>query len=168
MSLWFKNVAVVSVVLFATGIFSLARADEKEQTCVKTNMVTASKSTLPIGEGHELTQEVNVGDIKYSNPDFGSAREWAYVQTDSIGGSGKLSAYFVDYFEDGNQTYGRAEGINKITTNSDGSWEANWQGTYRYLGGTGKFKDIKGDGTFKGGASSTEPAKEECQEKIAY
>jgi hypothetical protein len=165
----YKNVAVVSIVFaFATGIFSLASAQEKEQTCLKTNMVTASKTTLQIGEGHELTQEVSIGDMKFSNPDFGSAREWAYVQTDSIGGSGKLSAYFVDYYDDGSQTYGRAEGTNKTTTNSDGSWEASWQGTYRYLGGTGKFKDIKGEGTFKGSASSTEPAKEECQEKITY
>jgi hypothetical protein len=101
-------------------------------------MTTASKTTLQISQGHELVQEVSIGDLKVSNPDFGSAPEWACVRTDSIGGSGKISAYFVDYFKDGSQTDGRGEGTVKTTTKSDGSWQVNWKGTYSYLGGTGK------------------------------
>jgi hypothetical protein len=170
MSISVKTAAAVvgMVVAFTTGIASLADAEEREQTTVKTNMITAYKTTLQIGEGHELTQELSIGDIKFSDPDFGSAREWVYVHTDSIGGSGKITAYFVDYFDDGSQTYGRGEGAVKTTANPDGSWQANWEGTYSYLGGTGKFKNIKGDGTFKGSASSAEPAKEEGQETVAY
>ena len=103
MSIWFKTATVISIlVAFPIGIASIADADEQtEQTSVKTNMVTAYKTTLQIGEGHELTQELSIGDIKFSNPDFGSAREWVYVHTDSIGGTGKITAYFVDYFDNG-------------------------------------------------------------------
>jgi hypothetical protein len=169
MSITFRNAAVVSVVIaFAIVTASRADAEEKEQTSVKTNVVTAYKTTLQIGEGHELTQALEISDMKFSDPDFGSAREWVYVHTDSIGGTGKITAYFVDYFDDGSQTYGRGEGTVKTTASPDGSWQADWEGTYSYLGGTGKFKDMKGDGTFKGCASSTEPAKEEAEEKVTY
>jgi hypothetical protein len=169
MSITFRNAAVVSVVIaFAIVTASRADAEEKEQTSVKTNVVTAYKTTLQIGEGHELTQALEISDIKFSDPDFGSAREWVYVHTDSIGGTGKITAYFVDYFDDGSQTYGRGEGTVKTTASPDGSWQADWEGTYSYLGGTGRFKDMKGGGTFKGSASSTEPAKEEAEENVTY
>jgi hypothetical protein len=56
---------------------------------------------VQIGEGHELTQEVSISDMKYSNPDFDITREWVYVHTDTIDGNGRLNAYFVDFAEDG-------------------------------------------------------------------
>jgi len=62
MSITFRNAAVVSVVIaFAIVTASRADAEEKEQTSVKTNAVTAYKTTLQIGEGHELTQALEIG-----------------------------------------------------------------------------------------------------------
>lgn len=170
MSIWLKNAAVLTIVVaFTLAANSIANAAEKrEQTYVKTNILTAHSSTVQIGEGHELTQEVSISDMKYSNPDFDITREWVYVHTDTIDGNGRLNAYFVDFAEDGSQTYGTAEGTVKTTVDPDGSWQANWEGTYKYLGGTGKFKNIKGEGTFKGRASSREPATEEGKEVVEY
>ena len=77
-----KNAAVLSLIVafaFATG--SIAGAAEKKQSYVKSNYITASKSTLALGEGHEVTQEVIVSDIKYSDPDFQTKTEWVYVHT---------------------------------------------------------------------------------------
>ena len=36
----------------------------------------------------------------------------------------------------------------------DGSWEATWEGTWKATGGTGKFKNIKGGGTYRGKATA--------------
>jgi hypothetical protein len=168
MSISLKSTAVLSIIVASTVAFNAtAGAAEKiEQTCVKTNMVTAYKTTLQIGEGHELTQELSIGDFKC--PHFKTTTEWAYVHTDSIGDSGKITAYFVDFHQDGSRTYGRGEGTSKTTAEPDGSWRATWEGTYKYLGGTGKYKNIKGGGTFKGQASSEEPAREESQEVVEY
>jgi hypothetical protein len=168
MSASLKHAAVLSmVVVFTMAVSSIADAAEKiEQTCVKTNVVTAYTTTVQIGEGHELTQTLEIGDFKCST--FKTTSEWAFVQIDSIDGSGKIHAYFVDYHEDGSQTYGIGEGTNKVTAEPDGSWQATWEGTYKYLGGTGKYQNIKGGGTFKGQASSKEPATEEAKEVVEY
>jgi hypothetical protein len=169
MSISFKNAAVLSVIVALTiATKYVASAAEKKQTYVKNNYVTASKSTVSLGESHEVTQELIISDIKYSDPDFKTKSEWVYVHTDSIEGSGKQTGYYIDTHEDGSQTYGTFEGTTKTTTNSDGSWEATWEGTYQYLGGTGKFENIKGRGEYKGQASSEEPAREEGQETVEY
>jgi hypothetical protein len=165
-----KNAAVLSlVVAFAIATSCIAGAAEKKQSYVKSNYITASKSTLALGKGHEVTQEVIMSDIKYSDPDYQTAKnEWVYVHTDSIEGSGKQTGYYVDTHEDGSQTYGTFEGTTKTTVKPDGSWQSTWEGTYQYLGGTGKFESIKGNGEYKGQASSEKPAREEGQEVFDY
>ncbi len=42
--------------------------------------------------------------MKYSNPDFKVRDEWAYVQTDSIDGSGMQTGYWFGTHEDGSHT----------------------------------------------------------------
>ena len=117
---------------------------------------------------HELRQEMTVSDIKYSNPDFKIKDEWVYIHGDTIDGSGKGTGYYFDTHEDGSTSYGNFQGTEKMTTQSDGSWELTWEGTYQYLGGSGKFKNIKGSGKYKGKASSKEPAREEGRETVEY
>jgi hypothetical protein len=146
------------VLLTALSLSAIpAAAEKREQTYTKTNFRTASKSVIPIGDGHELIQEVVVADIKYSNPDFKIKDEWTYNHNDLVNGSGPTKGFYVDTHEDGSQTYGDYVGTLKVVTKSDGSWEASWEGMYKYLGGTGKFKNIKGSGTYKGSMSSANP-----------
>jgi hypothetical protein len=172
MSTLIKNAALLSIIVaFTVTLGPIADAATKiEQTCVKTNIVTANKTTAQIGEGHELIQELSMADIEFSNTDFKAGRttEWAYIHMDLINGSGKATGYFTDFYEDGGKTYGAFQGTVTTAVEPNGSWQANWEGQYRYLGGTGKFKNIKGNGTYKGMASSTEPAEEECQEVVEY
>ena len=166
-----KNAAVSLsiVVALAMAVNAIAEAAEKrEQTYVKSNYITASKTTLTVGEGHEVTQEVVISDLKYSDPEFTTKSEWVYVHTDSVEGRGKQTGYYIDTHEDGTQTYGNFEGTIETTVKPDGSWESTWEGTYQYLGGTGKYNNIKGDGQYKGQASSEEPAKEAGQEVVEY
>ena len=42
------------------------------------------------------------------------------------------------------------EGIHKVITKPDGTWEVNYEGKYEYVGGTGRFKNIKGHGSYRG------------------
>jgi hypothetical protein len=170
MSISLKNAVVLStIVAFTISVNSAADAAEKrEQTYIKNNFVTASKTTLPLGEDREVTQELSIADIKYSDSDFNTKSEWAYIHTYTINGSGMQTGYYVDIHEDGTQTYGTFEGIIETTAKPDGSWKSHWEGTYKYVGGTGKFKNIKGDGEYNGQASSEEPAREEGKEVIEY
>jgi hypothetical protein len=170
MSILLKNAAFLSIIVaFTMAVSPIAEAAEKsEQSYVKSNYITASKTTLTLGEGHEVIQEVVISDIKYSDTEFKTKSEWVYVHTDSVEGRGKQTGYYIDTHEDGTQTYGNFEGTIETTVKPDGSWESTWEGTYQYLGGTGKYKNIKGDGQYKGKASSEEPASEEGQEVVEY
>ena len=170
MSISLKNAAVLSIIVaFTIAVNSTTNAAEQiEQTYVKNNFITASKTTLPLGGGHEVTQELSIADIKYSKTDFNTKSEWAYIHTDTLDGSGKQTGYYIDTHEDGTQTYGTFEGTIETTAKPDGSWKSNWEGTYKYLGGTGKFKNIKGNGEYKGQASSEEAAREEGKEVVEY
>lgn len=141
-----------TIALLATTIGSfqlMAEAvEKKEHNYVKTNYRTASKTVVVVGDvpNHELSQEMSIADIKYSNPDFKIKNEWTYIHSDTIDGTGKQTGYYFDTHEDGSTTYGNFQGTVKTTTQGDGSWESVWEGTFQYLGGSGKFKNIKGSG----------------------
>ena len=66
----------------------------------------------------------------------------------------------------GSQTFGTYEGAVKTVSNPDGSCAATWEGTYKYTGGSGKFKNIKGAGTYSGKASSAGDLREDAKETV--
>jgi hypothetical protein len=160
------------LILSAALCFSsmVVAGEKKEMTYVKTNsrVITKSSSMLADAPNHEVKQETQVSDIKYSDPSFRITSEVVYMHADELNGSGPHRGHFIDTHEDGSNTYGTFEGMTKTVVNADGSWSANWQGNYKYIGGSGKYKGIKGSGTYKGRASSTEAGIEEGKETIEY
>ncbi|HZP87668.1 MAG TPA: hypothetical protein VFB54_12700 [Burkholderiales bacterium] len=161
------------VLTFATSLPLVAQAAEKrDQSYVKTNFRTLYKTALPVGDvpNHEILQEANIADIKYSpNSDFKIKEEWVYSQSDLVDGNGNQSGYFYDTHEDGSHTYGAFKGTVKTTSGQDGSWATVWEGTYQFLGGSGKFKNLKGGGKYKGQASSQDHSgHEEGSETVEY
>jgi hypothetical protein len=116
------------------------------------------------GSNHEVKQEVQVSDIVYSDPRFGKAEEVVYIVADEVDGSGPHRGHFTDTHADGSQCYGDFEGATRTVAKPDGSWVATWEGTYRYLGGSGICKGLRGSGKYKGGVSSSQPAREEGRE----
>jgi hypothetical protein len=73
-----------------------------------------------------------------------------YEQSDSVAGTGTHRGYFRRLHKNGDTTYGSYEGMHKTTVKEDGSSEPTWEGTYKLTGGTGKFKNAKGEGTYRG------------------
>lgn len=149
------SMAALLVLALSTGHVLAERRDE---SYVKKNFRTANKTVVSVGEGRELVQELNMADITYANSDFRIKEEWTYIQSNLTNGSGPERGFYIDLHEDGNQTYGSWEGTKTLTTKPDGSWELHWEGTYKYLGGTGRFKNVKGGGKYKGSASPADPA----------
>jgi hypothetical protein len=164
-----RSIKVASAVLACSLMVAMttpASAEKREMTYVKTNYRTFTKSSSTINDGtaHEVRQEVTVSDIVYSDPRFGKAEEVVYLNADEVDGSGPHKGFFIDTHADGSQCYGDFEGSTKTTANTDGSWSATWEGSYRYLGGSGICKGLRGSGKYKGSASSTQPAREEGKE----
>lgn len=157
----------------AIGMANLAfdaAAERIEQTSVKTNPRIAFRTATMLSDvpGHEVGQELQISDIKFSSPAFKVKDEWAYNNFNFVNGSGPHRGMWIDTHEDGAQTFGTYEGTQKTVVNSDGSWEATWEGTYKYTGGSGKFKNAKGGGTYKGKASSAGDFREDAKETVEY
>ena len=64
---------------------------------------------------------------------------------DSIGDEGTYHNYYVVMDKDGDRAWGRSEGK---TFTSGG--QVKIEGTFKYDGGNGKYKNFKGKGTLKG------------------
>lgn len=69
----------------------------------------------------------------------------SYGMYDWNGGSDWHRGYIVRSFADGSTTTAQYEG----TTASEAG-ETTWEGTYSFVGGTGRFGGIKGGGTYSG------------------
>ena len=102
-----------------------------------------------------------------SDPDWNETEEMVYEQSDSVAGTGTHRGYSRRLFKNGDTDYGSYEGMHKTTVKEDGSWETTWEGTYKVTGGTGKFKNIKGGGTYRGKATA-EGASTEFEGEVEY
>jgi hypothetical protein len=65
------------------------------------------------------------------------------------------------------QTTGHTKERKKQRSKKDGSWKTTWEGTWKVTGGTGKFKNIKGGGTYRGKATAQE-ALTEWEGEVEY
>jgi len=85
-----------------------------------------------------------------------------------VAGTGTNRGYFRGLHKNGDTVYGSWEGTHKTTVKEDGSFlEATGEGTYKVIGGTGKFKNAKGSGTYRGKATA-EGASTDFEGEIEY
>src|SRR5262249_44859374 len=80
------------------------------------------------------------------------------VQQDVLGGDIRARAYGTNHHANGDLSYVSVEGTSKITTKEGGAFELNGSGTFKWIGGTGKYQKLSGDGTYscKGNQTGTE------------
>jgi hypothetical protein len=110
---------------------------------------------VPPGPGDDPKHEVDAlliyrDTTTSSDPDHDGTEQIRYEQDDQVAGTGTHRGYFRRLFKNGDTDYGTYEGTHKTTVKEDGSWETTWEGTWKVIGGTGKFKNIKGGGTYRG------------------
>ena len=121
-----------------------------------------SRTVMPLGPGDDPKHELIVlrigrGTTTSPDPDLNEAEHIVYEQVDQVAGTGTHRGYYVRRHKNGDIDYGPFEGTHKTTLKEDGSFlEATWEGTYKKNGGTGKFKNIKGGGTYRGKATAQE------------
>ena len=84
-----------------------------------------------------------------------------------MAGTGPHRGYWRRLFKNGDTGYGPFEGMTKTSVKEDGSRETTWEGTWKVTGGTGKFKNFKGGGTYRGKATA-EGASTEWEGEVEY
>ena len=114
-----------------------------------------SRTVVPPAPGddpkHELVALViHRETTTSSDPDHNETELIVYGQEDQVEGTGTHRGYFRRFHKNGETDYGSYEGTHKTSVKEDGSWEMTWEGTYQSNGGTGKFKNIKGSGAYRG------------------
>jgi hypothetical protein len=120
-----------------------------------------SRTVVPPAPGddpkHELVAlMIHRETTTSSDPDHNETELIVYDQSDQVEGTGTHRGYYRRLFKNGDTDYGPTEGTQKTTVKEDGSWETTWEGTWKVTGGTGKFKNIKGGGTYRGKATAQE------------
>ena len=171
-----KVCALVAATLILPALASLsfsAQAAEKKKV-MGTNKFEPPicRTVVPLGPGDDPKHELVVLAIYRStttspDPDINGSELIDYDQADEVAGTGTQRGYFRRLYKNGDIDYGTYEGTHKTTVKEDGSWETTWEGTWKSLGGTGKFKNIKGSGTVRGKATA-QGASEEFEGEVEY
>ena len=171
-----KVCALVAATLILPALASLsfsAQAAEKKKV-MGTNKFgpPICRTVVPPGPGDDPKHEMVVLAIyrattTSSDPNLNESEVIAYEQADEVAGTGTHRGYFRRLYKDGDTDYGTYEGTHKTTVKEDGSWETTWENTWKDTGGTGKFKNIKGSGTYRGKATAQE-AFTESEGEVEY
>jgi hypothetical protein len=170
-----RVVDVIAAFVVVSLSFSAQAAEKKKVMGTNKYGPYISRTVVPkeyLGPGddpkHELVAlEIRRDTTTSSDPDWNETEQIVYNQSDSVAGTGTHRGYYVRLHQNGDTEYGTYEGTHKTTVKEDGSWETTtWEGAYKIIGGTGKFKNIKGSGTYRGKATAEGSSEEwggECE-----
>jgi hypothetical protein len=151
--------AILSLLVVSLS-FSAQAAEKKKIMGTNKHGPLISRTVVPPAPGddpkHELVALLVRRDTTTSpDPEWNDTEQIVYEQSDGVAGTGTVRGYYVRLHKNGDTDYGPFEGTFKTTFKEDGSWETTtWEGTYKVTGGTGKFKNIKGSGTYRGKATA--------------
>jgi hypothetical protein len=172
-----KNRSIIFGVIAAFVVVSLsfsAQAGEKKKvTGTNKHGPFISRTFVPPAPGDDPKHELVALQIRRDtttspDPDLDGTEQIIYEQSDSVAGIGTHRGYYFRLRKNGDTEYGTFEGTHKSTFKEDGSFlEATWEGTYKVIGGTGKFKNVKGSGTYRGKATA-EGASTEFEGELEY
>jgi hypothetical protein len=110
--------------------------------------LSETTANVPDKPGHTLKQITTVWKSVSTNPNFGEAWTNAVVQQDNFGVDVTERGYGTSHYQDGDVSYISFEGAVKTTRKDGGDFDTVAQGRFTWMGGTGKFKNIKGSGTY--------------------
>ena len=149
-------VGVIATFLVVSLSFSAQAGEKKKITGTNKLGPPISRTVVYPGDDpkHELVLTIRRDTTTNSDPDWNESEEIVYSQSDSVAGTGTGRGYLTRIFKNGDIKYGSYEGTHKTTVKEDGSTETTWEGTYKVTGGTGRFKNAKGGGTYRGKATA--------------
>ena len=147
----FPRVGILAVALASLiTVTSPAESAEKFTYTKNARQFLAETKINPGGApGRELAQSMFV-DTKTTSTGWDLLEERGINQDDQVDGSGKHAGVAVDIMKNGDTVFQVYSGTHKMTMKEGGAREVNYQGTMQFKGGTGKYKNATGKGTYKG------------------
>jgi hypothetical protein len=162
-------VGVIAAFVVVSLSFSAQAAEKKRIKGTDKGGPPISRTVVSPGDDpkHELAMTIHRDTTTSSDPDWDGTEVMVYDQSDSVAGTGTHRGYTRRLFKNGDTDYGSFEGTHKTTVKEDGSLETTWEGTWKATGGTGKFKNVKGGGTYRGKVTA-EGAFTEWESEVEY
>jgi hypothetical protein len=133
---------------------SIAGAEKMKITGHNKSERVISQNTIDPGDspGHVMMQSVTMNKTTSPNTDWNETMAVDYQHMDQQGVSGTHAGYGYNKHQGGDQTFYKYWGTQKAAEGGKISFE----GKYEWTGGTGKFKNIKGAGTYTCTGTATE------------
>jgi hypothetical protein len=162
-------VGVIAAFVVVSLSFSAQAAEKKKIMGTDKLGPPISRTVVSPGDDpkHELVLSIRRDTTTSSDPDLNGTEQMVYAQDDQVAGTGTHRAYYRRLHKSGETSYGSYEGTHKTTVKEDGTLETTWEGTWKVTGGTGKLKNIKGGGTYRGKATP-EGASSEWEGEVEY
>ncbi len=135
--------------IFAFGV-TTSLAQEKVKTKRKDYGVIVKYETFKVDdfEGHAVNMYESRGVGVAST---GESSWISKGQSDLTKGNGTHQGYYKSTDKDGDAFFSKWQGKVSTTQSPEGKPIMKWEGTYSYVKGTGKWENIQGGGTYKGG-----------------
>jgi hypothetical protein len=108
-------------------------------------ITTQAVASLFHEDNRALTLVVVAGPQTSPDPLYNGARITYWGTSDLQNGNGPQKGHWCNEHTDGDRDWGTFEG--RIITSGQ---QVSMEGTFKFTGGTGKFKDITGGGKYKG------------------
>ena len=135
--------------LFLLVIGGSAFAEKKSIAYTNKMGPVLTRTVVALGDqpNHELTQMVRQDMTRSSDPDWEGVPAVNNGQSDLIDGSGAVYGYTTRTHKNGDKTFYKYQGtINAIGAGTQR--QTTGQGTVELIGGTGKFANARGSGTW--------------------
>ena len=135
------------VVAIMVTLFSFSVQAEKKKVTWSTKWGKAQVAMMSpnvFGKDHILVQWERRDKASSPDPEWNVTEVVYYEQADEVAGSAAVTGYAVLIFKNGDKAFHRLDGAYTGTYKDNGAWEGTAEGLYRFLGGTGKYKNIKG------------------------
>lgn len=142
--------------ILALGV-TASIAQETQQVAGKLTMAYTKMDTISISdtEGHAIS----LGEAKGSNADatdqgFMDGAEVANCSfADLVMGNGHHQGY-ITFSKGDDSTIAKWQGKVQTASSEEGAAATEFEGTFTWIKGTGKFENIKGEGTYRGAFTS--------------
>lgn len=143
-----SNLTILTAVLVLLA--SPAAAEKKSLTYESHLGPVLSRTSAAPGDrpDHEIVQTTRQDMTFSADPDWNEVPLINYSQSDLVAGSGTVAGYAIRTHRNGDKSFYSYQGKLRAVT-EDGAKYTVGEGTVNLIGGTGKFANAKGTGTWK-------------------
>ena len=152
-----RRVFACFIWILALALPLQASAEEKKITGSGELVAILSQTKMYPGDDpqHEVTLS-NLHEIdRCDDPALDNADVKVVGVSDYTAGSGEHWGYRMVTLPDGDQTFASYEGTTVTVAGEEGNPKTTFSGKWWYTSGTGKFKGIRGSGTYSGRMAET-------------